>query len=682
MKKMHIAGVGIGIAILVCLFSVWFWSLGAIASEDVPYMRLDAVQGKVEWKRETDANWGPLTETVDVRRGDMIRTSADGKAEIRWGDRGITRIDSDSQVTVEDIPEREIPATNVLIRLRVTSGRAWSRMLKLLDVQSAVEVESGGIVATVRGTAFGVAAQASSTDVMVSDSVVRVSSVKNQTELFVRQGRVSTFSLAGALVMLRDAENSDAWFSENVKADEQFDRELEQEIAQRFRQRIPRGPMVLIDWSERLHERVARGEEKTRLASAYAARHIAEVSICSTDISCRTNLHRLRFVQDVLKELPENDRKKLALDALRALFLHRPLRDASFHTELVAALQGLRGQLVSAQPQPFSDAITIDDHIDAAIVTGLTENVRQQLIQDVSDWFAPLQSGSGIPEDQLALLRQKAISLDERLSVPVAAFPVQLESSSTSTSPLLVNTQATMTIGGTGGLPKPVTAPGTSPSGNGTGPAPVSQPVCGYRSLSVFAKPDQGIRVGDRVVFSVYLVCADGRVLDVTTQAIFQIGSQTQGSISGNVLVPRAAGPITVTTLVIENGTQRTQQTVLQVAAAIRVPTSIVVTTSGQTTLTTGQRAPLTARVAYSDGASTEVTYQCSWSSSDAKIGSVNDSYFTALSGTGGTAFAICTYTEAGITVKGSLLFTVKMDPALQPTVTSPVPVFNPNRIF
>jgi hypothetical protein len=65
------------------------------------------------------------------------------------------------------------------------------------------------------------------------------------------------------------------------------------------------------------------------------------------------------------------------------------------------------------------------------------------------------------------------------------------------------------------------------------------------------------------------------------------------------------------------------------------------------------------------------VTPQCAWSTSASNVGIVQGTKFIATHDAG-TASAICGYTENGITVSGSLLFTVSLDPALQPVIKKP----------
>ncbi len=664
MKKSHIAGIGIGVAVVVCVFSVWFWSLGAIASEDVPYMRLDAVQGKVEWKREADANWIPLDQSVDVRMGDAIRTGADGKAEIRWGDRGITRIDSNAQIVIQDVPKRDIPATGLLIKLRVSSGRVWSRMLKLLDVQSAMQVEGGGIVATIRGTAFGVATHATTTEVAVTDSVVRVVPVQSDAGIFVREGRIGSFSATGTLVDLRDATELDTWSIENKRKDDLFDEQLQQEIEQRFRQRIPRAPQLLIDWSEQLHLSVASEDRRSVLRSSYLGRHIAEASLHPNEAA------RLMAHRGVIDLIPEDRRVSLALDVQRGLFLNRPISRQPLQTELIATLQSFRAQLLSPAGRPFSDAITVDDAIDAGFARGLTESERQGLIQSVSDWFEPLQGRTDIPPSELVLLRQKALAMDDRLAAPLVPAPAVSEQTTSSTQGMIpmpnavtISAFATTTIG--------------APVNTSTNSGMVS---CAYRALNLFAKPDQNIHVGDQVSLTAYVLCADGRVDDVTAKTGFQLAAGTQGQLNGNQFVPRSAGSINIIGTYTDLTGMKTKTITLNVLQAVRTPKSVVVRTSGSTSLMTGQTAPLSASASYSDGTTSEVTYQCAWSTTDQKIGLVMNSYFNAVTGTGGTTNAVCAYTDAGVTVYGSLAFTVTPEPV--PVTSSPKPVLNPNRIF
>ena len=120
---------------------------------------------------------------------------------------------------------------------------------------------------------------------------------------------------------------------------------------------------------------------------------------------------------------------------------------------------------------------------------------------------------------------------------------------------------------------------------------------------------------------------------------------------------PLAGTTITNTTSTTTTGTVTSRHSLRGVSAISLSPT----------TLSTSQRAVLSATASYADGKTADVTLLCKWSTSDPQLAIVTDQKtFQTLSGTGPVS-ATCTYTEAGVTAKGTVQFTVQLDPSLQP---------------
>src|SRR5690242_16501866 len=177
MKKSTRIAWGVALAVLVALialFVLWFWSLGEAHAGQPPAIRIEAVKQPVEWHHAGETAWNTLSASVDAEAGDTIRTGDGGEARIVWGDRGTTRLDAGSVLTLETMPKDGSLDPGANIKLKLEGGRVWSRLIKLLDLGSSMQVESSAVVATVRGTSFGAAAAADGAQFAVTQSVVDV----------------------------------------------------------------------------------------------------------------------------------------------------------------------------------------------------------------------------------------------------------------------------------------------------------------------------------------------------------------------------------------------------------------------------------------------------------------------------------------------------------------------------
>ncbi len=662
MKKPVILG-AIVFVVLFCAFSVWFWSLGVVmASEGVPPIRVDVVQGTVEIRSTGSDAWKTLTASTNVAVGDSLRTMESGKAEIHWGDRGITRVDPKTELQIEALPEAGA-LTNASVKMRLASGKVWNRMYKLLDVQSDIQVRTDTVVATVRGTAFGVGADASGLETAVTESVVNIGSLDGKVGSLVREGRWGRFAKDGSPEIIRNLTEQDSWVTEQRAKDQTYDQEMRRAADERLKRMQGKGPAWLRALSEQLHLATAPEKDADDLASAYAARRLAEAAQAQ-DESSKTA---------AFAALLERARKSPA--AWQA-YLSR-VRDLSLLSD-PAQSQGrsvrdtmwrLREQALgeTAVGRRYVLALNIDDKIDELLarpVDASRESDAEKLRREVDDW----QQGSrdGLTSDDMSKLASKADALRERLreigsanEVVIPPAPIEpTNSTTTSSTPGEVPTRPTTT--GTG------TKPGTGTT------TPVNTPpttaVCASPRVSLFIKPST-ISLSETAGLVLIKACADGKTEDISSKSVFNVSDLAIADARGASVLPRKVGRVAVTGSYTVDGRtlSDTQTLVITDAAGEKKLSGVRVSTGGSTQLTTGQRAPLDALAVYADGTTKSVTYQCVWSTTNARLAMISGNTFQHLQGTG-SVDAVCAYTESGTTVKGSLTFTIGLDPALQPT--------------
>ncbi len=107
---------------------------------------------------------------TEVLTGDEIVVSDDGRAAIVWDKYGRTLLDAGTRLRVT---EAERPSGNsIRARLLLDIGRTWTRLERLLDLDSEVSVGASNVVATVRGTSFGVERLGNDIGVKVTESTV------------------------------------------------------------------------------------------------------------------------------------------------------------------------------------------------------------------------------------------------------------------------------------------------------------------------------------------------------------------------------------------------------------------------------------------------------------------------------------------------------------------------------
>lgn len=112
---------------------------------------------------------------VSVPEGSYLRTGETGRAEIRFGDGTVTRLDKNSSIlvrTATNSPQQTV--------IELLEGRIWSRVKKLFGNESYSTVIDG-LTATVRGTAFETRATENGGYNLVDEGVVEVACSPEET---------------------------------------------------------------------------------------------------------------------------------------------------------------------------------------------------------------------------------------------------------------------------------------------------------------------------------------------------------------------------------------------------------------------------------------------------------------------------------------------------------------------
>lgn len=145
---------------------------GTMPANSSPVATLGDATGEVMVVRDHEEL--SITPFMPLQDGDMIETGADGNAEIAWTGYGRTIIAPNTKLTITQASYGAADA-GVLAKLKLEAGRVWTRLEKLLTSGSSFEVKASNVVATVRGTSFGVGmSDAGQIEVKVAEHNVEV----------------------------------------------------------------------------------------------------------------------------------------------------------------------------------------------------------------------------------------------------------------------------------------------------------------------------------------------------------------------------------------------------------------------------------------------------------------------------------------------------------------------------
>jgi hypothetical protein len=180
-------------------------------------------EGEVLVLAASSSQWEQASDGQIVTPGSRVKTDEKAKVQLVYPNGTATRVDSESEVKLTSF-EAEQQKVSVYLYL----GRIWSRVSRLIGTGSSYEAETDTVVATVRGTSFGIEKRSDGTnEVLVTESAVDCECKDVDQDWAVGENWKADFSCKeGEEVVaaeITDADMEDEWFVFNKDQDEKLD---------------------------------------------------------------------------------------------------------------------------------------------------------------------------------------------------------------------------------------------------------------------------------------------------------------------------------------------------------------------------------------------------------------------------------------------------------------------------
>ncbi|MFO0764640.1 MAG: FecR domain-containing protein [Patescibacteria group bacterium] len=666
MKKHLIIAVAVVLAVLLFGVLGYAWSLGMVDEVTPLSAHIEVLEGSAELKKAgADAFQTVNGTSTTVGAGDTVRAAKGGVVEIIWGDQGVSRLEDGSEIMIDSAPDFTADEPSA-ISLKLTAGRIWSRMVKVLDLDKPMQVKAGDVVATVRGTTYGVELNADGANVVVDDSVVSVDRGDgNDTMIADLQ---SAMIGNGTSTIVMDSSEGNAWRKQEQEKDYRFDQRYADWVAKREAKRsdrIRKAPQGMVRLGERMRLLLA-GKDRKALASGYARRAMA-LSIADPDQADKA----LALMQDRMGNAGDSREVQRELNALQS-FMNRTDLDGPKAFGVRAPSRGLlkkmrEHRLAMAKvdlDRLYREALDIDEDIDELLY--MADNRR-----DASITIASLltridridEAAKKLTEQDRAKLSKKTAALRRRLErwfdlktaiVPTAPTEPTITPTSTVEAP---------EIPGIPGTKPPVIKPPTDATT--TQQVPTTRV---YQRLELVPTPS-AITVGGRSIVRAYGVRADGGVDDITTSVRFSLVTGALGTMASNVFSASFAGTAKINGTFTDPQGVRTAVAEVLVTEPVKVDpsalVSVAIVTTSPTTVGCGSSIPIKVMGTYGDGSQKDITIMASYGTSDGKLGYATDGKILVFCPAQTSSVVItATVTDRGITKSGSITITVNPDPA------------------
>jgi hypothetical protein len=188
--------IGLGVAVILiflggaAIIGGGIFIVGQLVSQQTTTGEAPVAVLRVEQGKASVSSGGVLQEVkteTQVNQGDEIVVSDDGRAALYWDGYGRTLIDAGTKLRVTEA-SRPDGGKSIKAKFLIDIGRTWTRIEQVLDVGSEVSGATGDVVATVRGTSFGVERVGNASAIRVKSSKVKATRVGSTQELLVEEG--------------------------------------------------------------------------------------------------------------------------------------------------------------------------------------------------------------------------------------------------------------------------------------------------------------------------------------------------------------------------------------------------------------------------------------------------------------------------------------------------------------
>ncbi len=692
MKKIRV--IIIAVLALLLMFAVFgwlFWSLGSIRKGEDPVMRLVILQGTVYVKSdggfEEQAKSGMM-----LKQNDVVRTEKNAEAAVTVSGRSDLRLSGETQITIN---KAVMEGTRGLkFEFDLSSGRVWSRVMKLLDYNNVYESQADNVVATVRGTAYGLEKINNDILLYVDKAAVSAGGADRSTAEIFTPEQWALFDTGGGLLNTGDQYSTTTpidgeWVQKQRIADVKFNEASKKYLLDNLLAGKGTAPdswkSSLADMSESWHLRFS-GEKCADLRAAYFGRKLYFVyDLASRGKSGLAYQYLSELQKKAFADFADNKCADKSLYANQSGMMLLALSDATPENELYKLKLLIEEMHVSFfdehSPEAFwAHSLALDSRLDELERFDCKNNLRgnmQQSLDAVTQGILRQDRDFELLPADLDLtvrkiLAQKTFAQNTRLNNFLANLetckkPPMMQQEADASATSTTSTQMESVTSTDEGLRDSGDASNQGSENaaleendqtNTTG----ARDQAGNLNLSriqLFAQPNPVLTGGSSVLY-VKGIKKDGSEFDATSYAKFE---QTGGlgSISGIMFTAKEAGSVVLTARVTDNGQEFSSQVQLNITEPL-IFSRFSATAVGGNTVLPGNTKNITATAYYTNGQSRNVTDMASYSLSDGRMGSMNGSTFTASANAYGQVVITVRYEEEGIMKEDQVTLQIGID--------------------
>lgn len=230
MKQRIIVG-GISAVVLTIGFLTYFLNASPEQVIDTTAPLILVVSGEITVSKDSIERL--ITSGEYIESPFTLKSNKDGSATVKLADGSELRLDKNSELNITDA-RYDASTKNLIVRSKLIIGNVWSNIVALATPESSWEVETSNVVATVRGTSFGVGVHENGiTTIVGSEHTIELTLINPDTGIRDTNRRIMLDETESIMISNEDgrdesrmpekqkrtdAQNSDPWvqLNENI----------------------------------------------------------------------------------------------------------------------------------------------------------------------------------------------------------------------------------------------------------------------------------------------------------------------------------------------------------------------------------------------------------------------------------------------------------------------------------
>jgi len=190
------------------------------------FTKVGDVSGEVYLERAGE--YLEVSEEMELKEQDRIVTGSDGFIEIEFFDESISRMSSNGEVKIKKLFRPDQSSVRSYVEVSIESGTLWSRVVNLVEKDSAFVVQAGGTYATARKkAAFNMEVVDQEVEVEVFSNVVEVKTAKKLENVVSGKKAVVQSDEDVDVEELVEQEREVTWVKENIDSDNKYINDVE-----------------------------------------------------------------------------------------------------------------------------------------------------------------------------------------------------------------------------------------------------------------------------------------------------------------------------------------------------------------------------------------------------------------------------------------------------------------------